>query len=318
MHAKNSSSAVRQPEALPSLPLDRWLDTETTLHLWTQIVGKVRLAFEPMVNHWWQIPLYVSTRGLTTSPIPNGSEVFQIDFDFVDQSLRIESSSGETRAFPLEGQSVATFYHDLMGTLQSLGIDVKIWTTPVEVEEQIPFEKDTRHHRYDPKYAHQFWQVLLQVNRVLKVFRGRFTGKASPVHFFWGSFDLAATRFSGRRAPLQESAFHVAKYVMEEAYIDECSSAGFWPGEGLGEAAFYAYQYPEPEGYSSAPAGPADAYYNTDMKEFILPYEAVRSSQHWEEAVLTFFQSTYAAGADLAGWDREALENSFLIHPDKR
>ncbi len=231
---------------LPALPLETMQDTLTTLHLWTQIVGTIRLALSPMLNHWWQVPLYITPRGLSTSPMPPGSEILQIDFDFITHALQIQSSSGETRAFLLAGHSVASFYQDVMETLHSLGVNVKIWTVPVEVGEQIPFEQDEKHAAYDPEAAHRFWRALLQVDRVMKIFRGRFCGKASPVHFFWGSFDMAATRFNGRSAPPNANAFHVAKYVMQEAYVDECSSCGFWPGEGLGEPAFYAYHYPEP------------------------------------------------------------------------
>ncbi len=316
MQHKGSPMASDRAEELPSLPLDEWQDTLTTLHMWTQIVGKVRLAFAPMENHWWQIPLYVTARGLTTSPIPYGREIFQIDFDFFEHVLRAESSNGRQRTIPLAGHSVASFYHDLMAVLRSLGVHVKLWTVPVEVEEQIPFEQDETHHSYEPEYANRFWRMLFQADRVMKAFRGRFTGKASPVHFFWGSFDLAATRFSGRKAPPMESAFHVAKYVMEEAYADECSSCGFWPGQGLGEPAFYAYQYPEPEGYAAASIMPAEAYYHPTLKEFVLPYEAVRNAPNWEETILSFLQTTYEAGANLAHWDRTALESSFLIKPE--
>ena len=302
--------------SLPALPLEAWQETYTTLHMWTQIVGKIRLALAPMTNHWWQATLYTTARGLTTSTMPYGAQILQIDFDFIDHTARVMSSSGDERAVSLVGHSVASFYKDLMAALESVGADVSIWTVPVEVEEQIPFEQDDKNSAYDPEYAQRFWQVLLQVDRVMKIFRARFCGKASPVHFFWGSFDLAATRFSGRRAPLNDNAFHVAPYVMEEAYADECSSCGFWPGAGLGEAAFYAYQYPEPPGYADYPIRPEGAYYHPTMKEFVLPYEAVRAAPNWEETLLSFFQSTYEAGANLAKWDRSSLESSFLIKPD--
>lgn len=301
--------------ALPELALDQWQETLTTLHLWTQIVGKVRLALSPMMNHWWQTPLYVSARGLTTSPMPAHSENLQIDFDFIAHQLQIQSSSGEIRVIPLAGHSVASLYRDLMAGLHSLGEDVKIWTVPVEIETQIPFEQDEQHATYDPEAAHRFWRVLMQVDRVMKVFRGRFCGKASPVHFFWGSFDLTTTRFCGRGAPPNTHAFHVAPYVMEEAYVDECSSCGFWPGQGLGEPAFYAYHYPEPGGFTNAPVQPAEAYYHPTFREFMLPYEAIRRRSDWESALLSFFQSTYEAGANLAHWDRQTLEQSFLIKP---
>lgn len=314
MVSQDLNTFTTHPAApLPSLPLTAWQDTCTTLHLWTQIVGKIRLALSPMLNHWWQIPLYVTTRGLTTSPMYYGSEIVQIDFDFIEQVLRIQSSSGENRVIPLAARSVATFYQDLMTALHSLGVDVKIWTVPVEVEEQIPFEQDEKHTAYSPDDALRFWRVLLQVDRVMKIFRSRFTGKASPVHFFWGSFDLATTRFSGRSAPLIQSAYHVAKYVMQESYVDECSSCGFWPGDGLGEPAFYAYHYSEPQGYQTQPVLPTEAYYHPVMREFILPYEAVRTKPNWETIVLSFFQSTYEAGANLANWNRATLERSFIL-----
>jgi hypothetical protein len=302
-------------DALPSLPLEQWQNTYITLHLWTQIVGKIRLALSPSINHWWQVPLYVSARGLTSSPMPSGNEIIQIDFDFIEHVLRVQSSNGEIRTITLMGCSVAAVYRDLMAALQSLGVEVNIWTVPVEVEEQIPFEQDEKHCSYDPEYAHRFWRVLLQADRVMKTFRGRFCGKASPVHFFWGSFDLATTRFCGRNAPLMQNSYHVAKYVMQEAYVDECSSCGFWPGEGLGEPAFYAYHYPEPSGYQAYPIQPAAAFYHQTMREFVLPYEAVRTLPNWEEVVLSFFQSTYEAGANLARWDRNTLERSILINP---
>ncbi len=301
---------------LPELPLDKWQDTCTTLHLWTQMVGKIRLALAPLMNHWWQVPLYLTARGLTTGPMAYGREIIQIDFDFIEQALRVQSGSGETRIIPLVGQSVASLYRNLMSDLDGLGVKSRIWPVPVEVEEQIPFDQDEKHSSFDPEYAHRFWQVLLQVDRVMKTFRARFCGKASPVHFFWGSFDLATTRFSGRSAPLMENAFHVAKYVMQEAYVDECSSCGFWPGEGLGEPAFYAYHYPAPLGYAEHPIRPVQAYYHPTLREFVLPYEAVRQLPDWEAVVLSFFQSTYAAGANLAKWDRDSLERSYLIQPD--
>lgn len=302
-------------EPLPDLPLEQWQDTCTTLHLWTQIVGKIRLSWTPMMNHWWQVPLYLTARGLTTSPMAYGDEIVQIDFDFIEHSLRIQSNRGETRTFPLAGHSVAAFYRDLMSALHELGVDVRIWTVPVEVVEQIPFEQDEKHATYDADAASRFFQALGQVDRVMKAFRSRFCGKASPVHFFWGSLDLATTRFSGRRAPVMQKAFHVAQSVMEEAYSDECSSCGFWPGEGLGEPAFYTYHYPEPSAYAEYSIQPAAAYYHPSLREFILPYEAVRQLPDWESVLLSFFQSTYEAGANLAQWDRDALEQSLLIKP---
>jgi len=301
----------------PDLSLNAWQDTYTSLHMWTQIVGKIRLALSPMTNHWWQTTLYLTPRGMTTSSMPYKNEVIQIEFDFIEHVLHVQSSNGATRTIPLAARPVADFYRDLMDALHSMGVEVKIWTVPVEVEERIPFEKDQIHNAYDPEYAHRFWRVLLQVDRVMKVFRSRFCGKASPVQFFWGSFDLASARFSGRKAPIMQNARNVARYVMQEAYAHEVSSCGFWPGAGLGEAAFYAYTYPEPTGYAQYPIQPAEAYYHSDLKEFILPYEALRTSGAWDEVLLAFFQTTYEAGADFGNWDRAALEQSFLISPDK-
>jgi hypothetical protein len=302
----------------PSLSLDAWQATNTSLHMYMQIVGKIQLALSPMMNHWWHATLKLSSRGMTTSSMPYGHEAIQIDFDFIDHLLYIQSSSGETRIIPLAARPVADFYHDVMEALHSINVEIKIWTVPVEVEERIPFEQDYTHTAYDPEYVHRFWRVLLQVDRVMKVFRGRFCGKASPVHFFWGSFDLAASRFSGRKAPIMENAFNVAKYVMREAYSYEVSSIGFWPGGGLGEAAFYAYIYPEPPGYSKSAIQPAQAYYHPQLKEFVLPYEAVRTSGAWDKDLLDFFQTTYEAGANLAKWERSTLETSFLISPESK
>ena len=309
----SGDTASWQPEVLPGLPLGDWQATCTTLHLWTQIAGKIRLALAPMQNHWWQAALYLTPRGLTTSPMPYQTETVQIDFDFIDHLLQIQTSRGASEEVQLTARPVADFYHDVMKALRSLGIELEIWTVPVEIDERIPFDEDTTHTAYDPDAARRFWSALAQVDRVMKIFRGRFRGKASPVHFFWGSFDLCASRFSGARAPLIDHAYHVARYVMEEAYCDEVSSCGFWPGQGLGEPAFYAYHYPEPEGYSEAEIQPAEAYYHPGFKEFILPYEAVRASARWETAVLSFLQSTYEAGANLAKWDRGRFEQSPLI-----
>ena len=294
----------------PALPFDGWKDTCATLHLWTQIVGKIRLAKAPMTNHWWQVPLYVTCRGLTTSPIPyNGGVDFQIDFDFVDHRLLVEVSDGRSESLPLEPCAVAEFYQRLMDRLKALGLEVPIWTVPVELPDPIPFEQDRTHAAYDRRQAQQFWRVLVNVDRVLKQFRSRFLGKASPVHFFWGSFYIAVTRFSGRPAPPHPGAPHVADAVTRETYSHEVSSCGFWPGNGgFGQPAFYSYAYPEPAGLADAPIRPEAAYYGNDLHEFILPYEAVRQAATPEKLVLEFLESTYAAAADLGHWDRAALE----------
>jgi hypothetical protein len=278
--------------------------------MWTQIVGKIRLAQAPMINHWWQVPLYVTSRGLTTSPIPYGHRIFQIDFDFIDHQLRITTGDGDTRSIALAPRSVADFYREIMGTLGSLALEVPIWTRPVEVENRIPFEQDHGHASYDPEYAHRHWQILAQTDRVLTEFRSRFLGKVSPVHFFWGGFDMAVTRFSGRKAPKHPSGeFNVADYVVQEAYSHEVSSCGFWPGGGPFPApAFYAYAYPEHPGFREAPVRPREALYSTDLGEFLLPYDEVRKASNPDAMLLDFLQSSYEAAANLGKWDRTALE----------
>ncbi len=299
------------PAAWPMLPpLEKWQDTCTTLHMWMQVVGKIRLELAPWINHSWGSTLYVTARGLTTSPIPDGRRAFAIDFDFVDHVLRVTASDGAERSFGLEPMPVAEFYRKTMETLRSLGVEVEIFTRPVEVEEAVRFEDDDRHASYDADAVHHYWCALVQVDRVFTRFRARFIGKVSPVHFFWGAFDLAVTRFSGRTAPKHPGgAPNCADWVMEEAYSHELSSAGFWPGTGgLGEAAFYSYAYPEPEGYRSRTVMPEAAYFLEAMGEFVLPYEAVRTADDPDQALLAFLQSTYEAAADLARWDRAALE----------
>ncbi len=305
---KITEALASKVQLWPRLPLEAWEKTNQTLHMWTQIVGKIRLKLAPMLNHWWQVPLYVTTRGLTTSPIPYGSRAFQIDFDFFTSDMHILTDTGEDRAIALRPRSVADFYRATMETLKSLGIEVSIWTTPVEVEERIPFELDTGHATYDLRYARSCWRVMAQADRIMKRFGSGFIGKVSPVHFFWGSFDLAVTRFSGRRAPVHGPVPNIAHFVVAEAYSHEVSSCGFWPGAGLGEAAFYAYAYPEPEGFDKYPVQPDEAYYHPDLREFILPYDAVRTAQSPDETILSFFESTYEAAANLGKWDRASLE----------
>ena len=290
-------------------PLDDWQDTFETVHLWTQIVGKIRLEHAPWINHSWGSALYVTTRGLTTSPIPYEKQTFAIDLDFTEHALRISTSTGEERAFDLAPMSVATFYRRIMDALSDLGIEVEIYPKPVEIPDSIqPFPEDETHASYDAEAVHRFWRALVQADRVFTAFRARFTGKVSPVHFFWGAFDLAVTRFSGRDAPRPGGVPNCADWVMEEAYSKELSSAGFWPGAGLGEAAFYSYAYPEPDGYREREIEPEAAYYLDDMGEFGLPYEVVRTADDPDAALLSFLQSTYEAAADLADWDRDALE----------
>jgi Family of unknown function (DUF5996) len=289
----------------PDLPLAAWQDTYATLHMWTQIVGKVRLALSPRVNHWWEVALYVNARGLTTSAIPYKNGIFEIQFDFIDHILKIQTSWGTSKALPLKPQSVADFYAAFMSAIHSLGIDVRIWTMPCEVPNPIRFEKDTQHASYDPEFAHRFWQILILCDNVFQEFRARFIGKDSPVHFFWGSFDLCVTRFSGRRAPERAGADPVTR----EAYSHEVISAGFWPGGGdIKGAAFYAYAAPEPAGLSTQKVQPAEAFYDPQIKEFLLMYDDLRRVQSPHDALLSFLQSTYDAGANLAHWNRKELE----------
>jgi hypothetical protein len=273
--------------------------------MWTQVVGKVRLALSPRVNHWWEVPLYVSARGLTTSPIPYENGIFEVQFDFIDHKLDIMTTAGEIRSLPLVPRTVADFYAEFMEMIHSLGIDVRIWRMPVEVPNPIRFDQDRTHASYDPEYAHRFWRILVTVDSVFKEFRSRFIGKASPVHFFWGSFDMAVTRFSGRRAPERPGADSINR----EAYSHEVISVGFWPGGGdIKDTAFYAYAAPEPVGFGDHPVRPAKAFYSKQMSEFFLMYEDVRAADSPRDALLEFCQSTYEAGADLGHWDRANLE----------
>jgi hypothetical protein len=290
----------------PALPFAQWKDTYATLHMWTQIVGKVRLALSPPVNHYWGCALYVSSRGLTTSPIPYADGAFEVRFDFIAHSLEITSTTGKSRSFRLTPRTVAEFYAEFMAALESLGIDVKVWTMPVEVPRPVRFNLDKDHKSYDPEYAHRWWQVLVATVTVFREFRSRFIGKCSPVHFFWGSFDLAVTRFSGRRAPERLGADAVTK----EAYSHEVISVGFWPGDGeiIKDAAFYAYAAPEPAGFGECPVRPPKAFYSKEKSEFFLMYEDLRHSADPDVALLEFCQSTYEAGADAAKWDRKELE----------
>jgi hypothetical protein len=294
----------------PELPYAAWRDSLETLQLWTQIVGKIRLAKSPWLNHSWHVALYVTPRGLTTSPIPDGARTFQIDFDFIDHELRIETSDGARKQIPLTAQSVAKFYAAVMAALSALGIDVTIDETPNELPAPIRFSQDEQHASYDPDAARRFSKVLVNADRVFKQFRTAFLGKASPVHFFWGSFDLAVTRFSGRRAPPHPGGVpHLPDDVAREAYSHEVSSAGFWPGGGaIDYPAFYSYAYPAPDGFAAAKVRPDAAFFSKELGEFILPYDAVRTAANPDEALLQFLQSTYEAAADAAKWDRDALE----------
>ncbi len=293
----------------PELPLAAWQDTYATLHMWTQIIGKIRLQQCSAVNHWWHVPLYVTARGLTTSPIPYRGQSFALTFDFLVHELQIDTSWGPRRTIQLRPMSVATFYRVTMATLDEVGISVRVWTTPVEVPDPIPFEQDEVHAAYDAEYAQRFWRILMHSQRVLLAFRGAFLGKVSPVHFFWGGFDLAATRFSGRQAPEHPGVPSLPDFVTREAYSHEVSSVGFWPGGyGVEEPVFYAYAYPEPASFSDYPVEPKGAYYHHSLREFVLPYEIVRTADAPDALLMRFLESSYAAVADLAGWDRGALE----------
>ncbi len=298
----------KQTELWPALPLAEWRDTYATLHMWTQIVGKVRLALGANLNHYWGVVLYVNARGLTTSAIPYDKGTFEVQFDFIAHSLEISTSFGESRSFRLAPRSVAAFYAEFMEALHSLGIAVKIWPMPVEVPSPIRFNLDKDHASYDPEYANRFWRVLVSITPVFEGFRAGFLGKSSPVHFFWGSFDLCVTRFSGRRAPARPGADKITR----EAYSHEVISVGFWPGDGeiVKDAAFYAYAAPEPMGFKDSAVRPAGAFYSKDKSEFFLRYDEVRLSDSPERALLEFCQSTYDAGANLGKWDREELERA--------
>ena len=294
----------------PPLPFLEWQATCETLHMWTQVVGKIRLVRTPWINHSWHTPFYLTSRGLTTSPIPYEGRSVEIEFDFIDHHLRIETSDGKVSAIPLRSRPVADFYQAVLAGLAEIGIDVRIRTTPCEVSDAIPFEKDVAHATYVPEHANRFFRALVQADRVLKEFRGRFIGKCSPVHFFWGSFDLACTRFSGRRAPAHPGGVpNLPDWVVRDAYSHEVSSCGFWPGNAqLPKAAFYSYAYPEPPGFSAAKVEPSGALYDSTLGEFILPYDDVRRSESPDAMLLAFLQTTYEAAANLGAWDRPALE----------
>jgi hypothetical protein len=307
----------------PPLPFAEWQDTATTLHMWTQIVGKIRLTLSPWINHSWHVTFYVTSRGLTTSPIPHGTSTFEIRFDFIDDELRILKSDGAARVLKLRPQSVAKFYREVMDALAEMELPVTINTTPNEIASPIPFDQDEEHRSYDREYANRFWRVLVQSDRVFKAFRSRFCGKSSPVHFFWGSFDLAVTRFSGRTAPPHPGGIpHLPDAVTREAYSQEVSSLGFWPGNAVAPTPiFYSYAYPEPQGFAEAKVQPAAAFYESKLREFMLPYDAVRTAEKPDEVLLEFAQSTYDAASTLGKWDRAALQevkpslHSTRLHP---
>jgi len=306
-----NSAAPDHPDCWPALPLASWKDTLATLHMWTQIVGKVRMELTPRVNHWWNVPLYVSARGLTTSIIPYGKSGFEMEFDFLAHQLVVRTIDSGSKTVALAPRSVADFYRETMSTLRALGIEVKIWTLPVEVPDPIPFDKDNVHASYDAAAVQKLWRILVSADEVLKVFRSRFIGKSSPVHFFWGGFDMAVTRFSGRRAPERNDPDPVLRKIMREAYSHEVISAGWWPGTGdMTGSAFYSYAAPMPEGFSAQPVRPPVAFYHKELGEFVLNYDDVRGAQSPTTMLLEFFQTVYEAGATTGKWERAALEGA--------
>lgn len=294
----------------PSLPLEEWEATRDTLQLWTQVVGKIRLALAPMENHWWQVPLYVNARGLTTGAMPYRGGAVEMLFDFLDHQLRVSTSSGKSAAIALRPRSVADFYREVMSSIRQVGVDVRIWPRPMEMPHVIRFDQDEIHGTYDPDAAQRFWRLLVQVDRVFHQFRGRFLGKCSPVHFWWGGFDLSCTRFSGRRGPQHPGGIpNLPDFVTREAYSHECISAGWWPGgDPVPESSFYAYAYPVPDGCGDAAVLPKAAAYNDQLREWLLPYDAVRTARDPDADLLAFLESTYGAAARLCGWDRATLE----------
>jgi len=315
--ASPTLSEADREKIWPPLPFSEWQSTAETLHMWTQIVGKVRLALTPWINHSWHVTLYLTSRGLTTSPIPHGFDTFEIRFDFISHELRILKSDGAVRVLPLRSQSVAAFYREVIGALKELALSVKIDRKPNEIADPIAFDEDETHCAYVPEQAHRFWQVLRQSDRVLKKFRSRFCGKCSPVHFFWGSFDLAVTRFSGRTAPPHPGGVpHLSDAVTREAYAQEVSSVGFWPGNASSPTpVYYSYAYPEPPGFAEAKVQPEEAVYYAPLREFVLPYDAVRSAASPDDLLLTFAQSVYDAASTLGKWDRATLEEAALKPP---
>lgn len=301
---------IKSSSSWPELPYENWKDTYATMHMWSQIIGKIRMESSPWMNHSWQVTLYVTSRGLTTSLIPGHDKSFQIDFDFVGHRLVIQTSEGEESGFALESGPVSSFYEKVFSRMADLGLRVKIDKMPNEVANPIPFDEDEEHRSYEPEYAWRFWLALVRISRVFSEFRGNFIGKCSPVHFFWGAFDLAVTRFSGRQAPEHPGGIpNLPDRIVKEAYSQEVCSCGFWPGgDHLPQPVFYSYVYPEPSGFSAAKVKPGEAFYSDDMKEFILPYDAVRKSESPGSKLMEFLETTYEAAADLGNWDRKALE----------
>jgi hypothetical protein len=288
----------------PDLPLDKWKETYDIIHLLSQIVGKIKLQFAPFINHWWNITFSLSASGFTTGIIPYGDKCFEIEFDFILHKLNLKLEDGSLTSIDLKSGTIAEFYFEIKRKLNALGIEINIWPVPVEIEDRMPFDKDYRPRKYDPDYANRFWKSLVQVSKVMNIFRSGFTGKSSPVHFFWGSLDLAVTFFSGRPAPEHPGSPNIGRQVMVESYNAELASFGFWGGQGLGEAAFYAYAYPEPVDYKKIKIYPKQAYYYEIFRDFILPYSVVQNSEFPEKVILGFFKSAFKAAAELGNWDK--------------
>jgi hypothetical protein len=310
---------ANQEHVWPSLPFAEWQDTYATLHMWMQIIGKIRLAQTPLVNHWWNVPFYVDARGLTTSLMPTGSRGFEMRLDFIAHELVVETTDGRRRTVALAPRTVADFHAEVMSVLESMNIHPRIWTTPVEVDTPIAFEKDTVHRSYDARYVERLFDILVQSQRVLERFRARFLGKCSPIHFFWGSFDLAVSRFSGRLAPPHPPGPNMPETITREAYSHQLCSAGFWPGGVVfPEPIFYSYAYPEPFGFAAAPLRPAEAHYDEQLQEYVVPYDAIRNAPSPDDALTAFLDSTYEASAELGHWDREALDRDWTARPGAR
>lgn len=300
----NKPATRIQKTVWPDLPLKQWEETYSTVHLWTQVVGKIKLEFSEFMNHWWNVTFFPTTSGLSTGIIPYKNTSFEMEFNFLNHHLVIKMDDGQKELIPLQSGTISEFYEEVKSRLKSLGVHIHIWTVPVEIDDRVPFDKDHRPRVYDPEYAQRYWKALVQVNKVMKLFRSGFTGKASPVQFFWGSLDIAVTFFSGKLAPEHPGAPNVGRKVMVESYNAELASFGFWGGKGIGEAAFYAYAYPEPEDYKRFAIEPMAAYYNDTFKEFILPYSAVKNSDNPERDILVFYRSAFKAAVELSNWDR--------------
>ena len=300
----NKPATIIKKDVWPELPLNQWEETYSTVHLWTQVIGKIKLEFSEFINHWWNVTFFPTTSGLSTGIIPYKNTTFEMEFNFLNHHLVIKMDNGKKELIKLQSGTISEFYEEVKEKLKTLGIKIHIWTVPVEIDDRLPFDKDHRPRVYDPEFAQRYWKALVQVNKVMKLFRSGFTGKASPVQFFWGSLDIAVTFFSGKPAPEHPGAPNIGRKVMVESYNSELASFGFWAGKGIGEAAFYAYAYPEPENYKDFTIEPSAAYYNDTFREFILPYSAVKNSDYPEREILDFYRSAFKTAVELSNWDR--------------